>query len=206
MKVSRLLTLAGFAFALFATASAQLPSPDSAGLHAVAMETGSSESQFAFANAGTPFCFGDGSGAACPCGNFGAAGEGCANSGGLGCTLVALGHASFSADSLTFQASGAPAGKLCALVRGDSRHLGGLGSPLASGLRCISGNIAFSQIIFTDAFGNASFLDWHGGPMGSAANPPGMETTFQFWYKDQGGNPCGKVINTSNAWGVTYRP
>ncbi len=76
----------------------------------------------------------------------------------------------------------------------------------ASGLRCISGSAAFSQFILVDDFGNASFLDWNGSPIGSVANPAGVETTFQFFYKDQAGNPCGKVVNTSNGWAVMYQP
>jgi hypothetical protein len=36
----------------------------------------------------TPFCFGDGSGAPCPCANTGAPGSGCANSVSTGALLV----------------------------------------------------------------------------------------------------------------------
>ena len=38
-------------------------------------------------NAGHGYCYGDGTGAACPCGAFGGLGEGCANTGGTGATL-----------------------------------------------------------------------------------------------------------------------
>src|SRR5204862_180169 len=50
---------------------------------------------------GMPFCFGDGSGAACPCANNGSNGNGCANSvNAAGANLTASGAASVSADTL----------------------------------------------------------------------------------------------------------
>ena len=58
---------------------------------------------------GLPYCFGDGSGTACPCGNTGAPGHGCANSiyaaGGL---LTATGVASVSADTVVLSGSSMP--------------------------------------------------------------------------------------------------
>ncbi|MCA9218822.1 MAG: hypothetical protein KDA71_00765, partial [Planctomycetales bacterium] len=53
---------------------------------------------------GTAFCFGDGSGSFCPCGNNGNAGEGCANSTGVGAILFGTGSDSVSADDLVFNA------------------------------------------------------------------------------------------------------
>ncbi|MFT7670363.1 MAG: hypothetical protein ACI8X5_003071, partial [Planctomycetota bacterium] len=44
-------------------------------------------------NPGMPYCFGDGSGASCPCSGFGAPGEGCKNSTGSGATLTGFGDA-----------------------------------------------------------------------------------------------------------------
>src|SRR5262249_28935021 len=52
-----------------------------------------------------PFCCGDGTGAACPCGNSGAAGNGCASSVGAGAHLSASGVARISADSLVLGGS-----------------------------------------------------------------------------------------------------
>src|SRR5258705_3596873 len=48
-----------------------------------------------------PFCFGDGSGQACPCGNSGSSGHGCQDSNGTGGALLsASGTPSLSADTL----------------------------------------------------------------------------------------------------------
>src|SRR5690606_29160765 len=50
------------------------------------------------------YCSGDGSGTPCPCGNSGAAGEGCANSGGSGAVLGAVGTPSVVAGNLVLLA------------------------------------------------------------------------------------------------------
>jgi hypothetical protein len=79
---------------------------------------------------GTPYCFGDGSGTACPCANPGAGGEGCANSGGAGGRLAASGSASVAADDLGFDATQLVPGELALLfaglhatnARGPGRH------------------------------------------------------------------------------------
>ena len=57
---------------------------------------------------GVPYCFGDGIGSACPCGNVGAIGRGCDNSAqSTGARLRAEGQAMISADSVTLRVDGA---------------------------------------------------------------------------------------------------
>ncbi|MBI5362861.1 MAG: hypothetical protein HZA53_06755 [Planctomycetes bacterium] len=59
---------------------------------------------------GVPFCFGDGSGSACPCGNTGAIGHGCANSANANdALLTATGAASLANDTLVLDGTGMPA-------------------------------------------------------------------------------------------------
>ena len=88
---------------------------------------------------GTVSCAGDGSGTPCPCGNASApgAGQGCANSGGLGGELRADGVASLSADTLRLDAQH--------LTRGSAIFLQGTlseaGTPFGDGLRCIGGDL-----------------------------------------------------------------
>jgi hypothetical protein len=69
---------------------------------------------------GEPTCLGDGSLVACPCGNNGASGHGCANSfNPSGALLSGAGDASVSADSVTLTASGL-SGALCIFVQGTA--------------------------------------------------------------------------------------
>lgn len=90
----------------------------------------------------TSFCFGDGSGTACPCTN-GAAGQGCANSGGSGATLTASGTVSVGANDLVLTASGMMPGSFCIFRQGTGQQAGGLGvlSPGTDGLDCIGGTV-----------------------------------------------------------------
>src|SRR5205085_2322482 len=56
---------------------------------------------------GTPFCAGDGTATACPCGNNGSSGNGCASSVNLaGARLSAQGNPSIASDSLVLLGSG----------------------------------------------------------------------------------------------------
>ncbi|MEQ1633535.1 MAG: hypothetical protein ABL997_14250, partial [Planctomycetota bacterium] len=57
-----------------------------------------------------PYCFGDGSGAPCPCGNSSPAGvtQGCVNSLGVGADLLGSGVASLSLDTFRLAGSGMP--------------------------------------------------------------------------------------------------
>ncbi|MBN8626948.1 MAG: hypothetical protein J0M17_15815, partial [Planctomycetes bacterium] len=58
---------------------------------------------------GTPYCFGDGTGTACPCGNVGAAGNGCGNSlNANGANLAATGSAVVGGDSVVLTGTGMP--------------------------------------------------------------------------------------------------
>ena len=64
---------------------------------------------------GRVFCYGDGSGAACPCGNASTAGDraGCAHSFGFGATLRASGEPSLSDDTLVLNGAAMPASTAC---------------------------------------------------------------------------------------------
>lgn len=62
-------------------------------------------------NTGTAYCFGDGTGANCPCSGLGGAGEGCINTGGTGATLLATGSASLAGDTFALGITGIPGNK-----------------------------------------------------------------------------------------------
>lgn len=163
------------------------------------------EGPFCPGSLGAPFCFGDGSGANCPCGNDGAVQSGCANSGGTGVNLSAQGCGTFSVDTLHFSVAGVAGSKPGLLLRGNNTLGGGAGNPIGDGLICTAGQSARSQVQVTNAGGATVFHDWNGAGFGSVA-AMGAETYFQFWYRDPQGSPCGSGFNFSNGWRVSYLP
>src|SRR5690606_27479256 len=83
------------------------------------------------------FCFGDGSGTACPCGNSGAAGRGCANSvDASGARLAASGAASLTNDTLVLSGSGMP-NSSALYFQGTTQ----ISAPFGDGLRCAGGTV-----------------------------------------------------------------
>lgn len=147
---------------------------------------------------GTPFCFGDGSGLACPCGNLGATGEGCANSAGTGGLLTAGGSNSFGADDITFSVVGLPAAKPALLFVGDASL--GTGNPFGDGIRCVGGSIQRLDVLFTDGGGAAN---WPAGQAAMGGWGAGDQRFFQVWYRDPAG-PCSSMFNTSSGLDVTF--
>jgi predicted carbohydrate-binding protein with CBM5 and CBM33 domain len=151
---------------------------------------------------GTNYCFGDGTGAACPCGTNGNPGEGCMNTSGAGATLSASGNASIGGDTFQLDISGVPGNKPGLILRGANQLAG---NPAGDGLLCTSGQTARSHVQVTSA-GNTTFTDFQGNPFGSSSYGIGVPTNYQFWYRDPG-NPCsGAGFNFSNACAVTWQP
>lgn len=147
---------------------------------------------------GNSYCFGDGSGATCPCSGTSSAGEGCPNTSGAGATLVASGTPSLTNDTLLFQVAGVPGSKPGLLLRGDNR----VSLPAGDGILCLAGNSARSQVVVTNG-GQVTLTDFQGAPFGSVSNP-GAETQFQFWYRDPSNTCSGAGFNFSNGWSVIY--
>src|SRR5262249_48786244 len=89
--------------------------------------------------AATPFCFGDGTGAACPCNNSGALGHGCENSMSTGgAVLTATGQSSLSADTLTLVSSNELPSAFSIPSQGNAQI-----NPVffGDGLRCTGGSL-----------------------------------------------------------------
>jgi hypothetical protein len=151
---------------------------------------------------GIAYCFGDGTGNACPCGNLGATGAGCANSSGEGTVLTATGSIEVSKDELTFTASGLPSNKIALLFEGTGTAGGGAGVLLGDGLRCVGGSTTRIAFKSSGPLGFAQF----GPGLAVAANWQGGQTwNFQVWYRDPPG-PCGGGNNLSNGYRVTFVP
>jgi hypothetical protein len=149
---------------------------------------------------GSAYCFGDGSGALCPCAGFGGPGEGCANTSGAGAVLAAAGDACSQGDTLRFQVTGVPGSKPGLLIRGSNQ----IANPAGDGILCTAGQSQRSQVQITSA-GSTIFNDFNGQPFGAVANL-GAPTNFQFWYRDPQNTCSGSGFNFSNAWTVTYQP
>jgi hypothetical protein len=142
---------------------------------------------------GSAYCFGDGTGALCPCAAFGGAGEGCLTTSGKGAALSGAGNASVGADSFVLSVSGGPANKPGIFFQGNNQLGGGNGNPAGDGLLCTSGGTIRYSVNPLDAGGATS----QGGFGVNAA--PGVTRNYQYWFRDTG-NACGGGFNFTNGW------
>jgi len=149
-------------------------------------------------------CSGDGSGTACPCGNTGGAGRGCANSidptGGL---LVASGTASVASDTLVLQGSGMPNASAL-YFQGTTATAGGLGAVFGDGLRCAGGAV-IRLGTKTNASG-ASQFPVAGDPLISVRGVvvAGDQRVYQVWYRNAASFCTADTFNLTNGVRVTW--
>jgi hypothetical protein len=150
---------------------------------------------------GTPFCFCDGSGNTAPCGNVGGAGRGCANgSNSMGARLIAQGNPVASNSTVVLTATGAVPGSSGLFFQGNIQLNGGNGILFGDGLRCAATGIVRLQVVSSDATGTAvSSVDL-------GASVAGTTHTYQYWYRDPQGSPCGSGYNTSNGLELVWQP
>ncbi len=153
---------------------------------------------------GAGFCFGDGTGGLCPCGNQGGAGEGCANSTGAGAGLATSGSASVVADDLVFQGQNLVPGQPVLLFRGLNAVNGGNGIPFGDGLRCAGGQVTRLGVRVANGSGGAT---WGPGLATQGGFTSGSVLRFQGWYRDPGvGSPCGAGFNLTHGFEVSFNP
>ncbi|HEV8112453.1 MAG TPA: PQQ-binding-like beta-propeller repeat protein [Planctomycetota bacterium] len=157
--------------------------------------------------AGTsPFCFGDGTGGACPCGNTGATGKGCDNSiatGGAQCSA----SGTTSPDTIVLTATGELPSALTVFLQGDA-----LTSPVTygDGLRCFGGNL--KRLYHHNASAGTV-----AGPSGSdlpitlrsaqLGDPiaPGSTRYYMAYYRDPAPSFCtAATFNGSNAIAINW--
>jgi hypothetical protein len=165
-------------------------------------------------NPGTPYCFGDGTGHACPCdpGQIGSPGHGCANATGEGAILSATGSVSVAGDSLQLHIANMPNPSSVLFIQGNVQQGSGLGSFNGDGLLCVNGTP-----------GNLIRLGVHGGQPGTSnygygvgSDPlisvrgaiPAIGGTrfYQAWYRDNAAFCTTAHYNFSNGVGVTWIP
>jgi hypothetical protein len=160
---------------------------------------------------GTPFCFGDGSVAPCPCSNNGIPQHGCDNSIATGGALLAAsGTASLSSDSLHFTCSGELPTSSSILLQGNSTI-----SPtnFGDGLRCTGGNLfrlfvhsAVGGIVSMPAPGDLS-VSARSAALGDALSV-GVTRNYQVYYRDPNLSFCpapqGDAFNASGAVAIVW--
>lgn len=156
------------------------------------------------------YCYGDGSGAPCPCGNSGSIGQGCENSFGTrGALLSATGTASLLADTVTLRAGGLPHSDFAILVQGTEAANPGI--PLGDGLRCIGGQLRRLGARTAAPDGSLAFgHDVPGDPQISIAGGiplGGGVRRYQVYYRDSNPNFCTpERFNLSNGIRIPWYP
>jgi glucose/arabinose dehydrogenase len=160
-----------------------------------------------------PFCFGDGTGAPCPCGNTGAAGRGCANSAvPAGARLAATGSAFLSQDTLVLSATDERPTSFSLFFQGDAETAP---ASFGDGIACLGGHLV--RLYLHDAVGGAV-----NGPQGSdlpvsarsavLGDPiaPGGTRVYHVVYRDPDPAfcpaPSGSTVNATNGVRVLWGP
>lgn len=160
---------------------------------------------------GTFYCFGDGSGAACPCdpGQSGGPGEGCRNFAGIGGTLAATGVASVASDTVTLLAAGLLPNTFGLYFQGTSDESGGQGSLSGDGLMCVAGTFVRlgvrQQTNGSSAFGYGVGSD----PLVSVKGQIpaiGGTRTYQVYYRDPYAYCTSSRFNLTNGLRIQWAP
>jgi len=153
------------------------------------------------------FCFGDGTGSACPCGNTGDREKGCGNSLGTGgALLLGIGTTSVSNDTFLLAASTLPPSTSVLFLQGASE----IAQPFGDGLRCagsplvrLGGRTADSQGACAYGAGIA------GDPRVSTAGAvpaSGGTRTYQAWYRNAAAFCTPSTFNLTNGLRATWAP
>jgi uncharacterized repeat protein (TIGR01451 family) len=159
--------------------------------------------------AGVPGCCGDGSSAACPCLNFGAPCNGCANSGNAaGASLSAIGSPNSEyptfvtfPDTVIFTANGLPSTAFAILFKGTSTT-----APVmfGDGLRCCSG--ALRRLAAQNAVAGSFNFGYPTAKVSVAGHsPPGEHACYQLYYRDPNSSFCTTAtFNITNSYQITW--
>jgi len=148
----------------------------------------------------TPYCFGDGTGSACPCANNGTAGNGCANSlVAAGGNLSSTGNPSIGADTFVLQGSGMP-NSSALYFQGTSQ----ISAPFGDGLRCVGGTVIRLGTKANSA-GASSY------PVGAdqsisvrGQNVAGNVREYQVWYRNAAAFCTPSTFNLTNGLEATW--
>ena len=154
----------------------------------------------------TPFCFGDGSGLACPCGNNGWPTRGCGNSSNAnGSYLGASGNAQTGVgDDLTFSLAYVPPNVTCTLFQGT----GTASSLFGDGVRCVAGTQVRISSKNSNAFGSATWPSGAEPDISVAGLVPavGGRRYYQVSYRNSAAFCTPATFNISNGTSVLWLP
>jgi hypothetical protein len=154
-----------------------------------------------------PFCFGDGIGTPCPCGNSGASGHGCASSvSAAGAQLQATGNPSVSNDTFVVAGSGMPNSAVL-YFQGTGQVASGLGTAFGDGLRCAGGTIVRLGAEMNVA-GASQYPSANDQPVSVRGQIPiaGGVRTYQGWYRNPAPYCTPSTFNLTNGLQVTWQP
>jgi hypothetical protein len=163
---------------------------------------------------GLTTCFGDGTGAACPCANPGLPGHGCRNSATIrGAELGAIGTSSLAADTLRLACAFEPPNVTSIALQGDQSIAPTF---FGDGLRCTGGNLKRLYVVNASSTGDVE-LPPLAGPSISARSAdlgdtiqPGTSRWYQVYYRDPSPTFCpepqGSTFNVSNAVEISWAP
>ncbi len=154
---------------------------------------------------GTLFCFGDGSGAACPCGNNALPADqvGCLSSLGIGGRVRAGGISSLSTDTVVLSGSQMP-NSSALYFQGTSQQSAGAGVAFGDGKRCAGGSI-----IRLGTKSNVGGMSQYpaGGDLPVSQRglvlAPGTRT-YQVWYRNAAAFCTVSTFNLSNGVELTW--
>lgn len=155
------------------------------------------------------YCFGDGGGTACPCGNTSELGQekGCRHSGGKGARLTVGGVPSLAADSVVLYAYDLrPTNAL--FFQGSTQVNLGLGLVFGDGLRCAGGPAIRLATIHTPGNGSSTCPDpAHTTPISVRGQvQPGEVKTYQVLYRDTASFCTPDTFNLTNGVLVVWSP
>lgn len=154
------------------------------------------------------YCFGDGSGTACPCGNASGVGarEGCTSSLAVGGKLGAMGVTSVSNDTFVLRASQMP-NSSALYFQGTASMLNGAGVTFGDGLRCVGGSI-----IRLGVHQNANGASQHPSAGDALISVRGLVPLaggtrfYQCWYRNSATFCTASTFNLTNGWEATWNP
>jgi hypothetical protein len=155
---------------------------------------------------GYTYCYGNGSGTACPCGNAGSATSGCANSvNANGANLSPSGYWFITGDSAVLTASGMPSTASALYFQGTSANLNG--AVFGDGLRCAVGTTVRLGTK-TSVFGTSSYPGAGNLPIHLKGGVPaaGGWRYYQAWYRNSAVFCTSSTFNLTNGVALLWAP